>query len=72
MVLMSVPSEEMDTLSTFDASLFLSNHSEFAAYTGQKVLLMCDIEGAVGELLATWAWRSGPTPWLVMVAKANG
>jgi hypothetical protein len=21
------------------------------------------------QLLATWAWRSGPTPWLVMRAK---
>jgi hypothetical protein len=24
------------------------------------------------QLLATWTWRSGPTPWLVMKAKANG
>jgi hypothetical protein len=24
------------------------------------------------QLLATWEWRSGPTPWLVMKAKANG
>jgi hypothetical protein len=21
------------------------------------------------QLLATWEWRSGPTPWLVMKAK---
>lgn len=113
--------------------------ADFAAYAGQKVLLMCDIEGAerelldsqaapalkgmdiiveshecltkgitqllidrfkathditlvqddgqrqlhkppnwfnnlahLDQLLATWEWRSGPTPWLVMVAKANG
>jgi hypothetical protein len=51
--------------------LFCSS-SDFAADAGQKVRLLCDIEGAVGELLATWKWRSGPTPWLVMVAKANG
>jgi hypothetical protein len=24
------------------------------------------------QLLATWEWRSGPTPWLVMKAKVNG
>jgi hypothetical protein len=23
------------------------------------------------QLLATWEWRSGPTPWLVMVSKLN-
>ena len=23
------------------------------------------------QLLATWEWRSGPTPWLVMKAKAK-
>jgi hypothetical protein len=23
------------------------------------------------QLLATWEWRSGPTPWLVMKAKAQ-
>jgi hypothetical protein len=113
--------------------------ADFAAYAGQNVLLMCDIEGAerelldaelapslkgmdiivesheclikgitqllidrfkethditlvqddgqrqlhklpnwfinlahLDQLLATWEWRSGPTPWLVMVAKANG
>jgi hypothetical protein len=110
--------------------------ADFAAYAGQKVLLMCDIEGAerelldpqaspalrgmdiiveshecliagitqllidrfkathditlvqddgqrqlhklpnwfnnlahLDQLLATWEWRSGPTPWLVMMAK---
>jgi hypothetical protein len=110
--------------------------ADFAAYSGQKVLLMCDIEGAerelldpqaspalrgmdiivesheclisditqllidrfkathditlvqddgqrqlhklpnwfnnlahLDQLLATWEWRSGPTPWLVMMAK---
>lgn len=109
---------------------------DFAAYAGQRVLVLCDIEGAEGELLnpqaapamagmdmivesheclkpgitqalierfkathhitcvtddgqrqlksppawfvnlahldqllATWEWRSGPTPWLVMRAK---
>ncbi|NDC04481.1 MAG: hypothetical protein EBZ81_16380 [Betaproteobacteria bacterium] len=24
------------------------------------------------QLLATWEWRSGPTPWLVMRAKGVG
>jgi hypothetical protein len=110
--------------------------ADFAAYSGQKVLLMCDIEGAerelldpalapalkgmdiivesheclihgitqllierfkathdiklvqddgqrqlvtppawfvnlahLDQLLATWEWRSGPTPWLVMTPK---
>ncbi len=117
------------------AGLFTA--SDFAAYAGQRVLLMCDIEGAerdlldpsaapalrgidmivecheamisgvtqllierfrsshhitlvqddgqrqldkppqwflnlahLDQLLATWEWRSGPTPWLVMKAKA--
>jgi hypothetical protein len=112
---------------------------DFAAYAGQKVLVLCDIEGAerelldpeaapalagmdlivesheclipgitqtlitrftpthhlnlvqddgqrrlespppwfmglshLDQLLATWEWRSGPTPWLVMRAKAAG
>jgi len=112
--------------------------ADFAAYAGQDVLLMCDIEGAerellnpelapalkgmdiivesheclipgitqllidrfkathnitlvqddgqrqltkppqwfinlahLDQLLATWEWRSGPTPWLVMKAKSN-
>jgi hypothetical protein len=111
---------------------------DFAAYAGQKVLLMCDIEGAerelldpamapslkgmdiiveshecliqgitqllidrfkdthditlvqddgqrqlikppnwfinlahLDQLLATWEWRSGPTPWLVMKPKTS-
>jgi len=111
---------------------------DFAAYAGQKVLLMCDIEGAerelldpalapslkgmdiiveshecliqgitqllidrfkathnitlvqddgqrqlikppnwfinlahLDQLLATWEWRSGPTPWLVMKPKSS-
>jgi hypothetical protein len=111
--------------------------ADFAAYAGQKVLLMCDIEGAerelldpvassalkgmdiivesheclipgitqllierfkathdiklvqddgqrqlikppnwfinlahLDQLLATWEWRSGPTPWLVMKPKS--
>lgn len=110
--------------------------ADFAAYAGQQVLVMCDIEGAerelldpvrapalcgmdiivesheclipgvtqllidrfkgshhitlvqddgqrrldkpphwflnlahLDQLLATWEWRSGPTPWLVMTAK---
>jgi len=114
----------------------LFNPSDFAAFAGQPVLLMCDIEGAerelldpftapalkamdiivesheclipgitqllierfkgshqiilvqddgqrrldkapqwfvnlahLDQLLATWEWRSGPTPWLVMKAK---
>lgn len=113
--------------------------ADFAAYAGQKVLLMCDIEGAerelldpalapalegmdlivesyecliagitqllidrfkdthnitlvqddgqrqlvkppqwfinlahLDQLLATWEWRSGPTPWLVMKPKSAG
>jgi hypothetical protein len=25
-----------------------------------------------GQLLATWEWRSGPTPWLVMRSRAAG
>jgi hypothetical protein len=112
--------------------------ADFAAYAGQKVLLMCDIEGAerelldpalypalqsmdiivesheclipgitqllidrfkathditlvqddgqrqlvkapawfnnlahLDQLLATWEWRSGPTPWLVMKPKSS-
>lgn len=112
--------------------------ADFAAYAGQKVLLMCDIEGAerelldpalapalkgmdiivesheclipgitqllierfkathdiklvqddgqrqllkppqwfinlahLDQLLATWEWRSGPTPWLVMHPKGD-
>jgi hypothetical protein len=112
--------------------------ADFAAYAGQKVLLMCDIEGAerelldpalapalkgmdiivesheclipgitqllierfkathditlvqddgqrqlvtppawfvnlahLDQLLATWEWRSGPTPWLVMMPKSS-
>lgn len=112
---------------------------DFARYAGQKVLVLCDIEGAerelldptlapalrgldlivesheclipgitqtlvqrfqathditlvqdngqrqlanapgwfnnlahLDQLLATWEWRSGPTPWLVMRAKAEG
>ena len=112
---------------------------DFAAYTGQKVLVLCDIEGAekdlldpaaapalkdmdiivesheclipgitqtlverfkathqitliqddgqrqlnnapqwfrglahLDQLLATWEWRSGPTPWLVMRAGVAG
>lgn len=112
---------------------------DFASYAGQRVLVLCDIEGAerdlldpvkapalagmdlivesheclvpgitkllierfsathaitvvedngqrqltnapawlnnlahLDQLLATWEWRSGPTPWLVMKAKAAG
>jgi len=48
----------------------MTEHAEVLGSEGRGIVSR--IDGALDfaeKLLATWEWRSGPTPWLVMHAR---
>lgn len=62
-----------DGVSSEVADRFRDSHDvDLVAHGGRDIKLpsCCDHWGHLDQLLAIWEWRSGPTPWAVMIARS--